>query len=123
MKASQNVNGQPPLDRGKGVCTRFVMRMLQTPIPPVEESLRNLSGPALIVGQNAVGLALRKQIEALGVPAMVLPLSDDVERRWPRFDKLWQTHATASLPGHVARCTGDGQRRVHRPGTSGDNAA
>lgn len=97
LKASQNVHGQPPFDRGHQVCSRFVMRMLRTPLPAIEDSLQHLSGPALIVGQNAVSEALRTQIEALGVPAVLLPMSDRVEKTLATLEKLWNVHRPPHL--------------------------
>jgi len=97
LAAMQSVEGEPPFDRGDRVCSRFVLRLLETAIPPIDESLRQLSGPAMIVGSNPVGLALRKQIESLGQRAVVVPISDDAERTLAMVEKIWNVYRPPHL--------------------------
>ncbi|HBO46273.1 MAG TPA: hypothetical protein DD670_20575, partial [Planctomycetaceae bacterium] len=122
VAASQSIDGKPPFDRGGRVCSRFVSKMLETSLPPIEESLRKLGGPAMIVGSNPVGLALRKQVESLGQRAVVVPLSDDFDKTLAAVEKIWEAYrplhlflvtpfdddATATLD------PSDWQRRRHR---------
>ncbi len=102
LAATQSVDGRPPLDRGGRVCSRFVLRMLETAVPPVDESLRQLSGPAMIVGSNAVGLALRRQVKSLGQKAVVVPIADDPSE---------VEEVIGSLPGVVEVKVYSGQTR------------
>lgn len=97
LAATQSVDGQPPFDRSGRVCSRFVLRMLETRIPPVEPSLRELNGPAMIAGSNAVGLALRKRIESLGQKAVVVPISDDPQKTLAAVEKIWQAYRPPHL--------------------------
>ncbi len=97
LAASQSVEGRPPFEVGDQACCRFVLRMLRTPVPEVDAALEELSGPALIVGQNAVGMALRRQIEALGVRAVVLPMSDDAGKMVAMVEKIWQAYRPPHL--------------------------
>jgi acyl transferase domain-containing protein/NAD(P)-dependent dehydrogenase (short-subunit alcohol dehydrogenase family) len=97
LAATQSTGGQPPFDTRGMVCQRYVMRMLQTPLPEIDESLRKLNGPSLIVGRNPVGLALRKQIEAMGSVAVVVPLVDDAEKTLAAVDKIWAAYRPLHL--------------------------
>jgi acyl transferase domain-containing protein/NAD(P)-dependent dehydrogenase (short-subunit alcohol dehydrogenase family) len=97
LAAIRSVAGKPPFDTRGMVCHRFAMRMLETPLPEIAESLKYLSGPSLIVGRNPVGLALRKQIEALGSVAVVAPLLDDAEKTLAAVDKIWAAYRPLHL--------------------------
>ncbi|MBN1589027.1 MAG: acyltransferase domain-containing protein, partial [Pirellulales bacterium] len=97
LAAIQSVDGRPPFDRGGRVCSRFVLRMLETSLPPIEESLRELSGPAMIVGANSLGLALRKRIELLGQKALVVPLGDDRLKTLSKVEKIWAAYRPPHL--------------------------
>ncbi len=97
LTAVRSVGGKPPFDTRGMICHRFAMRMLETPLPEIDDSLKNLSGPALIIGRNPVGLALRKQIEALGSTAVVVPLVDDTEKTLAAVDKIWAAYRPLHL--------------------------
>ena len=122
LAASRSVDGQPPFDNGGRVCSRFVLRMLRTPLPEIEPAWRELNGPAMIVGQNAVGMALRKQVEEIGSKAVIVPISDQVEKSLAAVEKIWRAYQ----PPHLFLVTpfdddavtslepADWQRRRHR---------
>ncbi|HLA85127.1 MAG TPA: KR domain-containing protein [Thermoguttaceae bacterium] len=97
LAVMQSAGGQPPFDRDGRECTRFVLRMVETSAPPIEESLRELNGPAMIVGSNSLALALRKQIESLGQKAVVIPISDDAEKTLAMVEKAWDAHRPPHL--------------------------
>src|SRR5262249_6324230 len=92
-----SIDGRPPFDEQGRACHRFAMRVLETRIPEVDESLSQLNGAALIVGRNPVGLALRDQIEALGRKAVVIPLADDIDKTMASLDKIWQAYQPLHL--------------------------
>ena len=71
--------------------------MLRTPVPEIDPSRRELNGSALIVGQNAVGMALRKQVEEIGSKAVIAPMSDQVERTLTAVEKIWQAYRPLHL--------------------------
>ena len=98
LAATRSLAGKPPFDTRDMICHRFVMQMLRTPLPKIEESLRKLNGPALIVGRNPVGLALRRQIEAgRGVAGVVVPLADDADKTLAAVDKIWAAYRPLHL--------------------------
>ena len=97
LAKTQSVGGKPPFDTQGRVCQRYVMRVLSVPVPPIDESLRQLNGPAFIVGSNAVAFDLRKQIQALGHTAVVVPRSDDASKTLAAVDAIWKMHRPLHL--------------------------
>jgi NAD(P)-dependent dehydrogenase (short-subunit alcohol dehydrogenase family) len=76
------------------VCERFVMRMVESQPLPAETPLA-VSGGVVIVGDNPVASALKKNLEASGVHVLGLSTATSFESLLDRLESHWRT---APLP-------------------------
>jgi hypothetical protein len=70
-------------------CHRFVIRMVEAPVPKGTPDYPRFAGPALLVGENRLAAVLAGQIRARGGSVEVLPASDDVEAALVALEGLW----------------------------------
>ncbi len=75
--------------KSDAVCTRFVMRMVET-APLAETSIQGVSGGVVIVGENAVSQAMAKEWESVGATVTVLSSRDSIENLLLRLETLWK---------------------------------
>lgn len=76
QRLSTSTDGCSPVDDSDRICTRFVVRLVPWPIP--RQSVRDLSGGVLVVGNHSHARALVSRLIASGVPASSLPLPTSV---------------------------------------------
>ncbi len=91
LAVCQSVDGKPPFETHGQVCQRFVLRTLQTPLAPASKD-KQITGSAVIVGQNEVAHALRRKLTDMGITAVSLPLLDDPDKTASTMDKIWQKY-------------------------------
>jgi acyl transferase domain-containing protein/acyl carrier protein/predicted choloylglycine hydrolase len=107
------------LTGGARVMNRFVMRMIDAPLP--ETSGQQLSGRALIVGGNAMSEALRRELANRGLDVISLGpttasfSTDDLEALWKDglIDHLFLTTARPDGADSVMGC-GNWDERIER---------
>lgn len=91
---SQNfANAVDPVlpDGTAGVCSRFVMRVVQQPLTAAENKSLWPGGNVVILGQNEAGHALRARLSSQGVTAFLLPVNDDPHVTIAALEKLWES--------------------------------
>ncbi|MCH8807919.1 MAG: hypothetical protein IH986_17780, partial [Planctomycetes bacterium] len=71
------------------VCNRFVMRVIEAPLPDGAGRQPLLNGPALIVGENPSARALQQRLEQVGVKALMIPTADNSEQVLSELDAIW----------------------------------
>jgi acyl transferase domain-containing protein/NAD(P)-dependent dehydrogenase (short-subunit alcohol dehydrogenase family) len=79
----------PPAKQEESVCKRFVMRMVETPLP--EERAFSFHGAVLLVGQNRIGQALRERLGREGANVLELPAGDNPDEALAALDHMWQS--------------------------------
>ena len=79
------------------VCNRFVMRMLEQPLPVDSVSKLSLRGPCVLLGDNSAADALQAALEQRGVEVHRLSVSDDVDAVLASFDRLCRSHPIPHL--------------------------
>jgi acyl transferase domain-containing protein len=79
------------------VCNRFVMRVVEAPLPGGAQSNPTWNGAALILGNNAAAVALKDRLEQQGTQVSLLPTDDDPDRVLAQLETIWNT----SQPLHL----------------------
>ncbi|MBT6154257.1 MAG: acyltransferase domain-containing protein [Planctomycetaceae bacterium] len=80
-----------------GVCSRFVMRVVEASLPPNSQPNSTRNGPALILGDNAAAVALKQRLEQQGTQVSLLPTGDDIEGILSQLETICST----SQPLHL----------------------
>ena len=73
---------------------RFATTIVDVPLDSSVPAMPQWSGAALIVGENALGDALRRQLEAAGVTVLQLPVTDDLDETLGAFERIWNEQPT-----------------------------
>ncbi len=80
-------HGIGPAAQNGNVCFRFVMRTVETGKPT--SGLRQLTGPAIILGQNNVSQALQCQLEQTGATVHVVPVLQEIDIMLAKLDRIF----------------------------------
>ena len=80
-----------------GVCSRYVMRVVEAPLAENHNKSLQLNGPALIVGQNPAASALRDRLKTQGATVLELPASDNVDEVLDALNRHWKSSPAPHL--------------------------
>ena len=81
---------------GSDVCSRLVMRVLESPLP-AGTGEPALTGRAIILGENPVTAALAAELSSRGIPSTRIPLGTTAEATLAAFDQAWQAGPAQNL--------------------------
>ena len=73
---------------------RFATKMIDFPLQASVPAMPPWHGAALIVGKNALALALRSRLESAGVVVRELPVAGDLDDTLAAFERIWNEQPT-----------------------------
>lgn len=71
------------------VCCRYTLRLVPAPVDPRLRHTPRFFGRAWVLGNNALGAALRERLQRLGIPALAIP-EDELARATAWIDTAWE---------------------------------
>ncbi|MBW3541522.1 MAG: acyltransferase domain-containing protein [Planctomycetes bacterium] len=87
-------------EHGADVCLRYVMRVVESPLPSVASATVSPAGTAVVLGRNAAADALCRRIEQEGARVVQIPPqsgSGDIETVLAELDDVWNAAPATRL--------------------------
>ena len=96
------------------VCNRFVMRMLEQPLPSHIPANLPFSGACVVLGNNSAAIALHAALQQRGVDVHLLPAGNDVDTVLASFEQLCRSQPILHLVLMTA-CDDDAKTTLDGP--------